>query len=150
MITGTSPPGALASTSIPPWPGGEPLRGGVLGSGCADHPPVHSRRAHNPAPRVALSIPGTSPRDHARQLLLLLACLNQLEVVEGGYGLIHQLFCHLRHRENCALRDGILESDLGHFDHVLRNHGVEWPEHFHKLVHCLRHWSIEQRGPTGT
>ena len=52
-------------------------------------------------------------------------------------------FCHLRHRKRCALRDDVVESDLGHYDHLLRNHGVEWPEHFHQLVHCLRHRSVE-------
>ena len=43
-----------------------------------------------------------------------------------------------------------MEIDLGRIDHLLRNHGVEWPENFQQLVHFLRHGSIKQRDPTGT
>ena len=51
MVTGTSTRATtMASIHIPPWPGGDSLRRGVLGSGCADHPPVHTRQTHNPAP----------------------------------------------------------------------------------------------------
>ena len=57
------------------------------------------------------------------------------------HGLVHQLFCHLRHAEHCALRDGVSGSDLGHVDHLLR----ERPEDFHQLAHHLRHRNVERR-----
>ena len=152
MIAGTSPTGAPASISYPPWPGGEPLRGGPLGEGGAHTPPVDPRQTNDPAPRMAITVPNARPRDHVRQLffllllpLLLFAHLDKLEVVEGGYGVVNQLFCHLRHRENRALRDDVVESDLGRFDHLLRHHGVARPEHFHQLDHSLRHRSVEHR-----
>ena len=141
MVTRTS----TTRIYFPPRPGGDPLRVGPLGSGCADHPPVDPRRTDNPAPRTAMGITNTRPRNHSRLLLLLLLFthLNKLAVVVGGHGFVHQLFCHLRHAEHSGLRDDVLRSDLGHVDHLLRHHSFDRPEHFHQLVHCLRHRSVE-------
>ena len=97
MITGTSLPGASASISFPPWPGGDSSRRGPLGSGCADHPPVDLLRNNNPAPRTAMSITDARPCHHLRVLILLIL-LFKLEGVKGGQGFVHQLFCHLQHR----------------------------------------------------
>ena len=113
-ITGTSTTGVptAASIYIPPWAGGVPFRKGPLDSGCAHHPPVDPLRTDDPAPLTTSSVPEVRLRDKTR-LLLLLFFLNKLEVVEGGRGLVHQLFPHLRHAEHSALRDDVLEVILG-------------------------------------
>ena len=61
-------------------------------------------------------------------------------------GTSHQLFHQLRPAERGALRDSVLEFNLGHFDHLLGNNmqrHVDDLQDVHQLVHHMRHRNIE-------
>ena len=124
----------LASICIPPWPGGVSRWRGPLGVGGATPPPVDPRRPTELTPNVLV-------RTH--QLVLHARHRN---VSTGRRRHVHQLFRQLRITYQASRRD-VLEDDLGHFNNLLgnRHKRIDEPEHFHQLVHRLRHGSIEQR-----
>ena len=105
MVTGTSPPGALASISIPPSPGGEPLGG--RGEGTADTPPNDACCASAACQddghvhqlfRQLRHTKCSAVRDHVlkRNLGHLNNLLGQTPVEDLQD--IHQMFHHLRHK----------------------------------------------------
>ena len=127
MISGTSTRINLPSIDVPPWAGGEPLRGAPLDVTGARHPPVDRSVAVKLAPTYASFIMAVCQKNHVRH--------------RHFYQLFHQL---LRLGELRALRGGVLDG-LGQVDNLLdyRRHYGNDLQDVHRLVPHLRHRSIE-------
>ena len=90
----------MPSIYTPPWAGGDPRRGLFLLVVGPDKPPrepprLRSREQEPPAAN------NVAEASHARAL------------VKRGHWHFHQLFCRLRLRENCALREASWKVILG-------------------------------------